>query len=82
MTRFNTRVFCGACLVLAAVAYAAEVDFVCSVANSSSIVCADCNNFCTGCGITCNAEGHITGMFVSLLVSFSPPFFLSSLTTL
>ena len=72
MTRFNTRVFCGACLVLAAVAYAAEVDFVCGVANSSSIVCADCNNFCSGCGITCNADGHITGMFV--LSSFFLPF--------
>ena len=64
MTLFNTRVFCGACLVLAAVAYAAEVDFVCSVANSSSIVCPDCNNFCNGCGITCNDDGHITAMFV------------------
>ena len=79
MTRFNPRVFCGACLVLAAVAYAAEVDFVCSVANSSSIVCADCNKFCTGCGITCNADGRITGMFVpAFLFPISFLIFLSS----
>ena len=53
-----------ACVFFAAVARASEVDFVCSMTKAFNITCADCNQFCSGCGIVCNADGHITKLFV------------------
>jgi len=56
----NVRLFvCGIILAFAAVVYAAESDFVCSVVNASNVVCDDCHKFCSGCGITCDKDGHI-----------------------
>ena len=55
-------VVCALCFVLAVSVFAAESDFVCAVVNSSGVVCSDCKNFCTGCGIKCDANGNIASL--------------------
>jgi len=50
------------CFVLAVSVFAAESDFVCDAVKNSKIVCSDCKNFCTGCGIKCDANGNIASL--------------------
>ena len=35
-----------------------EVSFVCDMTKKYGITCSNCNNFCKGCGITCDKDNR------------------------
>jgi len=39
-----------------------EISFVCDMTKKYNISCPNCNEFCKGCGITCDAQSRITAI--------------------